>query len=106
VVLGGKTEIILDRAFGEKLTISLTRFAEVTGLAKATLEDYVVSGTLKAISSKAHIHISRPMAVEFLTKGGGMERPTADGLAAPSLPPLKRAAMRFAAKYRKKQRPS
>lgn len=100
-----KTERQLDAIFGEKLLISLSRFAQATGFTRSTLEDYIAAGTLKAISTKKHVHISRPMAVEFLTQGGGIATRGDTPMPPPPLSKLKRAAMAYAEKNIKRRKP-
>lgn len=57
--------------FGDKLTISLTRFSNLSGFSKSTLEDFILNGSMKAISSGTHVHLSRMMVLDFLWNGAG-----------------------------------
>ncbi len=65
------TRELLDKIFGDKLTISLTRFANLSGFRKSTLEDFIMDGSLKAISPGSHVYLSRMMVLDFLWNGAG-----------------------------------
>jgi hypothetical protein len=104
-MLDEKTASRLDKVFGEKLLISLTSFSNLTRISRDRLVEFIAAGALKAITSGSHIYITRPMAAEFLENGGGVDLPPARHMAPPPpLSQLKRAAMRYAEKHRKRPR--
>lgn len=95
------TTQLLDKIFEGKLLISLTAFVRHTGLNRSTVEDYIDTGTIRAIRSGTHVYISRPMAIAFLLKGGGTrEYPTAPPL---TLSALDRAALRHKREHQKRR---
>lgn len=67
-----KTAARLDQAFGTRLRMSLTQFSALTGFDRQSLLRLIEAGTLKAICTGKHLFITRPMAVSFLTNGGGV----------------------------------
>ncbi|MCW5680161.1 MAG: hypothetical protein KF794_06905 [Xanthobacteraceae bacterium] len=104
-MLDEKTSQTLDQAFGDKLLISLSRFSDLTRISRERLVEFIAVGTLKAITSGSHIYVTRPMAVDFLINGGGVDLPPAKLLSPPpTLSRLKRAAMAYAEKHRKRRR--
>lgn len=98
-----RTLQMVDNLFGDKFTISLTRFAKATGFHKSTLEQFIASGALSALCTGTHVRLTRPMVVQFLTRGGSLGIHVAPVEYSTTRAKRKRVANLLAARYR--QRP-
>jgi hypothetical protein len=72
-----KTEKLLDRAFGNRPRIGLTRLARHLNMTRATLVRMVAAGDLKAIRTDKQITVTRLMVEDFLRGGGNVNAGTA-----------------------------